>query len=112
MPELQRLVADDHVLQASDKNTRKELIAQLTTHRLLMKKGARANNAAAANDFRATLKSINDEVCDSKFNIICLADYQACAVREPHGTCWRLFICFLNTKSYPRSIPHVMDYRF
>lgn len=62
LSEIQQLVSEDLSLQSSDKATRTALIAELEAHRDVMKKGARANNAAAAADFRGTLENIHNEV--------------------------------------------------
>jgi hypothetical protein len=65
LSEIQALIAEDTELQNSSEVQKKELIAKVTLHRQTSKQGARFNNAAAAADFRGTLKKTLEEVCGS-----------------------------------------------
>lgn len=62
LSEIQALIAEDTDLQNSSEAQKKELIAKVTLHRKTSKQGARFNNAAAAADFRGTLKKSLEEV--------------------------------------------------
>jgi hypothetical protein len=62
LTEIRALIIEDTELQNSSEAQKKELLAKLTLHRQTSKQGARFNNAAAAADFRGTLKKSLEEV--------------------------------------------------
>ena len=62
LEELQEMAKEEPALQAISEERRKELIDELEEHRKLKKTGMRANNRAAAQDARLTLKRLHAEV--------------------------------------------------